>query len=156
MTHGPWPMAYARMAAWRTWPHGAPGRITACRWSMACSPGPMAHGDVKGAQKFTGHSQYGTCVMQVWLAATCPKTLIVTLRDELESGNAKNRVNLARFLCDRCGVLYILRVVYTYAYAVRCAGGHALKCESNHSCKHGPLDSLRARQCRKPCVNILF
>ena len=44
-----------------------------------------------------------------------PKTLIVTLGDVLESGNAKNRVNLARFFCARCGVLYILRVMYTYA-----------------------------------------
>ena len=62
--------------------------------------------------------------MHVWLAAACPKTLIVTLEDVLESSNAKNRVNLARFLCARCGILYILRVVYTYAYRVRCAGVH--------------------------------
>ena len=33
--------------------------------------------------------------MHVWLATTCPQTLIVTLGDVLESGNAKTRVNLA-------------------------------------------------------------
>ena len=79
-----------------------------------------------------GRSRYGAHVMQVWLAVTCPTILIVTLGDVLESGNAKNRVNLARFLCARCGVLYILRVVYIYAHTVRCAGVHAQKCESKH------------------------
>ena len=49
----------------------------------------------KDAQICTGHSQYGARGMQVSLPATCPKTLIVTLKDVLESGNAKNRVNLA-------------------------------------------------------------
>ena len=34
---------------------------------------------------------YGTCTMHVWLAAACPKTLIVTLGDVLESGNARNQ-----------------------------------------------------------------
>ena len=29
------------------------------------------------------------CVMQIWFTVTCPKTLIVTLGDVLESGNAK-------------------------------------------------------------------
>ena len=38
---------------------------------------------------------YGTCTMQVWLATTCPETLIVILRDVSKSGSAKDRVNLA-------------------------------------------------------------
>ena len=46
---------------------------------------------------------YGTCTMPIWLTTTCPKTLIVTLWDVLESGNAKNRVNLTRSVCARCG-----------------------------------------------------
>ena len=46
---------------------------------------------------------YGTCTMPIWLTTTCPKTLIVTLGDVLESGNAKNRVNLTRSVCARCG-----------------------------------------------------
>ena len=46
---------------------------------------------------------YGACTMPVWLTTTCPKTLIVTLWDVLESGNAKNRVNLTRSVCARCG-----------------------------------------------------
>ena len=29
---------------------------------------------------------YGTCTMHVWLATTCPQTLIVTLGDVLEPG----------------------------------------------------------------------
>ena len=40
--------------------------------------------------------------MPIWLTTTCPKTLIVTLGDVLESGNAKNRVNLTRSVCARC------------------------------------------------------
>ena len=32
----------------------------------------------KSAEIFTGRSQHGACVMRVWLAAACPKTLIVT------------------------------------------------------------------------------
>ena len=32
---------------------------------------------------------YGTCTMPIWLTTTCPKTMIVTLWDVLESGNAK-------------------------------------------------------------------
>ena len=46
---------------------------------------------------------YGTCTMPIWLTTTCPKTLIVTLWDVLESGNAKNRVNLTCSVCARCG-----------------------------------------------------
>ena len=46
---------------------------------------------------------YGTCTMPVWLTTTRPKTLIVTLRDVLESSNAKNRVNLTCSVCARCG-----------------------------------------------------
>ena len=46
---------------------------------------------------------YGTCTMPIWLTTTCPKTLILTLRDVLESGNAKNRVNLTCSVCARCG-----------------------------------------------------
>ena len=41
--------------------------------------------------------------MPIWLTTTCPKTLIVTLEDVLESGNAKNRVNLTRSVCARYG-----------------------------------------------------
>ena len=41
--------------------------------------------------------------MPIWLTTTCPKTLIVTRRDVLESGNAKNRVNLTCSVCARCG-----------------------------------------------------
>ena len=41
--------------------------------------------------------------MPIWLTTTCPKTLILTLRDVLESGNAKNRVNLTCSVCARCG-----------------------------------------------------
>ena len=32
-----------------------------------------------------------------------PKTLIATLGDVLESGNAKNRINLTFSVCARCG-----------------------------------------------------
>ena len=46
---------------------------------------------------------YGTCTMTIWLTTTCPKTLIVTLWDVFESGKAKNRVNLTRSVCARCG-----------------------------------------------------
>ena len=46
---------------------------------------------------------YGTCTMPIWLTTTCPKTLIVTLWDVLESGNAKNRINLTCSVCARCG-----------------------------------------------------
>merc|ERR1712185_696622 len=46
---------------------------------------------------------YGTCTMSIWLTTTCPKTLIVTLGDVLESGNAKSRINLTRSICARCG-----------------------------------------------------
>ena len=41
----------------------------------------------KGANIFKGRGQYGACVMEVQLTVTCPKTLIVTLGDVLESGN---------------------------------------------------------------------
>ena len=44
---------------------------------------------VKGATILVGRSQCGACAMQVWLAAICPKTLIVTLGDVLESDNPK-------------------------------------------------------------------
>ena len=46
---------------------------------------------------------YGTCTMHVWLATTCPQTLIMTLGDVLESGNAKNCVNLTCSVCVRYG-----------------------------------------------------
>ena len=46
---------------------------------------------------------YGTCTMPIWLTTTCPETLIVTLWDVLESGNAKNRVNLTRSVRAQCG-----------------------------------------------------
>ena len=46
---------------------------------------------------------YGTCTMPIWLTTTCPETPIVTLWDVLESGNAKNRVNLTCSVCARCG-----------------------------------------------------
>ena len=43
---------------------------------------------------------YGTCTMPIWLTTTCPKTLLVTLGEVLESGNAKkpHQSNLFR-LC---------------------------------------------------------
>ena len=46
---------------------------------------------------------YGTCTMPIWLTTACPKTPIMTLGDVLESGNAKNRINLTRSVCARCG-----------------------------------------------------
>ena len=70
----------------------------------------------------------------------------------------ENRVNLAWSVCARCGVLYIVRVVYIYAYIselCRCTCPelwiHALTFMGDD-----PLDSLWALQCRKPCVNIFF
>ena len=33
----------------------------------------------KGAEMIMGHSHYGTSTMQVWLATTCPKTMIANL-----------------------------------------------------------------------------
>ena len=60
-----------------------------------CSAAITIYAITKGADIFTGRGQYGACVMEVQLTATCPKTLIVTLGDVLESANAKNRVNLA-------------------------------------------------------------
>ena len=44
---------------------------------------------------------YGTCTVPIWLTTTCLKTLIVTLWDVLESGNAKTRVNLTCSVCAR-------------------------------------------------------
>ena len=46
---------------------------------------------------------YGTCAMPIWITITCPKTLIVTLGDVLESSNVKNRVNLTCSVYARCG-----------------------------------------------------
>ena len=46
---------------------------------------------------------YGTCTMTICLTTTCLKTLIGTLGDVSESDNAKNRVNLTRSVCARCG-----------------------------------------------------
>ena len=33
---------------------------------------------------------YGTCTTPIWLTTTCLKTLMVTLGEVLESGDAKN------------------------------------------------------------------
>ena len=51
--------------------------------------GLHSYGLYEGPQVFIGHSRYGAYVMQVWLAATCHETLIVTLGDVLESSNPK-------------------------------------------------------------------
>ena len=37
---------------------------------------------------------YGTCTMPIWLTTPCPKILIVTLWDVLESGNAKKNASI--------------------------------------------------------------
>ena len=58
---------------------------------------------IRSQKYFTVTVAYGTCTMPIWLTTTCPKTLIVTLGDELESANAKNHVNLTRSVCARCG-----------------------------------------------------
>ena len=50
---------------------------------------------IRAQKSLQDTAAYGPCSMQVWLTTTCPKTLIVTLGNVLESGNAKNRVNLA-------------------------------------------------------------
>ena len=44
---------------------------------------------VRARKYLTVTVAYGTCTMPIWLTTTCPKTLIVTLEDVLESGNAK-------------------------------------------------------------------
>ena len=46
---------------------------------------------------------YGTCTMPIWLTATCPKILVVTLADVFESDNAKHCINLTCSVCARCG-----------------------------------------------------
>ena len=61
---------------------------------------------VKGAKIFYGHSGIWHLHypgMSIWLTTTCPKTLIVTLGEVLESSNAKNRVDLTHSVCTRCG-----------------------------------------------------
>ena len=62
-----------------------------------------AYEHVRTRKYLTVAVAYGTCTMPIWLTTTCPKTLIVTLWDVLESGNAKNRVNLTCSVCARCG-----------------------------------------------------
>ena len=102
---------------------------------------------------------YGTCTMTIWLTTTCLKTLIVTLGDVLESGYAKNRVNLTRFVCARCGdeVLCGAENAVFWMCANECVWtcvklrSHALKFKGN-----GPLDPLWALQCRKLGVDIFF
>ena len=59
--------------------------------------------DVRARKYLTVTVAYGTCTMPIWLTTTCPKTLIVTLGGVLESGNAKNRINLTCSVCARCG-----------------------------------------------------
>ena len=119
------------------------------------SHGLCWYGRYKGAEIFKGRSQLTQT--KGWLAATCPQTLIMTLGDVLESGDASSRVNPA-FLCATCGVLYILRGEYTHAYTVRCAGVHAQKCESKDFkfMAHGPLGSLYALQCTNPAGEYPF
>ena len=67
----------------------------------------------KGADIFSGHGGiwhlHHACLARY-------QTLIVTLGDISESGNAKNRVNLAPSICARCGVLHIARVLCMHAY----------------------------------------
>ena len=58
---------------------------------------------IRARKYLTVTVKYGTCTMPIWLTAMCPKTLIVTPGDVLESGNAKNRVNLTCSVCARCG-----------------------------------------------------
>ena len=46
---------------------------------------------------------YGTCTMPIWITTTCPNTLIVTLGDVLESGNAKTAsISFALGVETRC------------------------------------------------------
>ena len=63
----------------------------------------MRHNYIRARKYLPVTVAYGTCTMSIWLTTTCPKTLIVTLWDVLESGNAKNRVNLTCSVCARCG-----------------------------------------------------
>ena len=58
---------------------------------------------IRARKYLTVTVKYGTCTMPIWLTTTCPKTLIATLGDVLESGNAKNRINLTCSVCARCG-----------------------------------------------------
>jgi hypothetical protein len=67
---------------------------------MACT---QWWGTVLRARKdLTVTVAYDTCTMPIWLTTTCPETLIVTLGEVLESGNAKNHVNLTCSVCARC------------------------------------------------------
>ena len=71
--------------------------------------------------------------MHVWLATTCPLTLIVTLGGVLESGNAKKTasIQLDSFALDMES--YILPELCTcMCVSVRYAGVHAQKCDSMH------------------------
>ena len=61
------------------------------------------HAYIRARKYLTVTVAYGTCTMPIWLTTTCPQTLIVTPGDVLESGNAKNRVNLTCSVCARCG-----------------------------------------------------
>ena len=57
---------------------------------MACARGiRLGVGYIRARTYLTVAVAYGTCTMPIWLTTTCPKTLIVTLGDVLESGNAK-------------------------------------------------------------------
>ena len=71
---------------------------------MACTVMAYIFVAYRRARKYlTVTVAYGTCTMPIWLTTTCPKTLIVTLGEVLESGNAKDRINLTCSVCARRG-----------------------------------------------------
>ena len=111
----------------------------------------MRHNYIRARKYLTVTVAYGTCTMPIWLTTTCPKTLIVTLRDVLESGNAKNRVNLTCSVCARCGdkVCYAELKCRFWMWANECVltsvklRSHALKFKG--TCATGtdhPLDKI--------------
>ena len=57
----------------------------------------------EGAEIFNGHSGMWHLHYAPLAHYHMPKTLTVTLGEVLESGNAKNRVNLTCSVCARCG-----------------------------------------------------
>ena len=72
-------------------------------WAQPAAPHVAERCSIRARKYLPVTVAYGTCTMPIWLTTTCPETPIVTLWDVLESGNAKNRVNLTCSVCARCG-----------------------------------------------------
>ena len=97
------------------------------RYPMGVPGPPSIHKDM---EIFMGHSEYGACVMQVWLTATCPKT-------RLRPSGMCWSLTMPKAACmwldsfELGAEPYIQSESCTCMHIpVRCAGVHAQKCES--------------------------